>query len=174
MTVDDVQSRVLAFSGGGEIDQMRMASILNRRLPEQWLRQIRQHGVIERLLTDDDVIHVELGEAQPRRVIAIRLGNSVIGSIWLAGDDLSADAETAKRPRSKWGERSGSRLRVARKSTIGSVFASSAASPDSRPRPEAPTRPNGTAPGAPGDSTAGQGTVFVPLIKAAAVASRFA
>jgi sugar diacid utilization regulator len=99
VTIEDVQSRVLAFSGSQDIDQARMATILNRRVPERWIRELRQLGVHQRLLTSDEVIRVEPSDTRPRRTIAIRLGDDVLGSIWLAGDDgtLSADADEALR-----------------------------------------------------------------------------
>jgi sugar diacid utilization regulator len=60
---------------------------------------MRQHKVTEQLLNSDDVIQIDLDESQPRRVIAIRLGKSILGSIWLAGDEdtLSPDADDALR-----------------------------------------------------------------------------
>jgi sugar diacid utilization regulator len=78
---------------------MRTSAILNRQVPDQWLQEMRQHGVIDQLLASDDVIRVKIGDLQPRRAIAIRAGSSVVGSIWLAGDDgeLTADADDALR-----------------------------------------------------------------------------
>ncbi|HEU4598388.1 MAG TPA: helix-turn-helix domain-containing protein [Solirubrobacterales bacterium] len=104
VTIDDMQSRVLAFSGiasQDKLDQPRMETILNRRVPEQVKKEMRDRGVIEHLLTSEEVLHVELAKphTQTRRVIAIRLGASVLGSIWLAGNDdtLSPDADEALR-----------------------------------------------------------------------------
>jgi hypothetical protein len=97
VTIDDMQWRVLAFSRGGKFDQMREASILNRRLPEQWLKQLRRAGVIEKLLASEEVIELSLGDSQPRRAIAIRFGKSVLGSIWVAGDELSEEVDDALR-----------------------------------------------------------------------------
>jgi hypothetical protein len=97
VTVEDLQSRVLAFSGGQTIDQGRMATILDRRVPERWMRQLRQRGILDRLLTSDEVLRVELPDTEPRRAIAIRAGGAVLGSIWLAGGDdaLTANADDA-------------------------------------------------------------------------------
>ncbi|HET7119732.1 MAG TPA: helix-turn-helix domain-containing protein [Solirubrobacterales bacterium] len=99
VTIEDMQSRILAFSGGSEIDEGRREAILNRQVPERWLREIRELGVIEHLLTSKEVLHVELGDIERRRVVAIRLGESVLGSIWLAGEDeaLSSEADEALR-----------------------------------------------------------------------------
>ncbi len=102
VTIDDMQSRILAFSGisgHDTLDQPRMETILNRKVPERWLKEMRERGMIEHLLTSDEVLHVDLASphTQSRRAVAIRLGASVLGSIWLAGDDdvLSPDADEA-------------------------------------------------------------------------------
>ena len=60
---------------------------------------MRETGITRQLLSSDDVIHVTFRDLEPRRAIAIRIGKSVLGSIWLAGDDenLSADADAALR-----------------------------------------------------------------------------
>jgi hypothetical protein len=87
VTIEDPQSRVLAFSGGQGIDQGRMATILDRRVPEHWMRQLRQRGILDRLLTSEDVLRVSLEGTEPRRAIAIRAGGAMLGSIWLAGAD---------------------------------------------------------------------------------------
>lgn len=93
--IEDVNGQVLAFSGGGESDAMRTASILNRRVPDEWLREIRDAGVLDELLHSEDVIHVSFDNLRPRRAIAVRLGRSVLGSIWLMGSDeqLADDAD---------------------------------------------------------------------------------
>ncbi|MFN8215287.1 MAG: helix-turn-helix domain-containing protein [Solirubrobacterales bacterium] len=102
VTIDDMQSRILAFSGisgHDTLDQPRMETILNRKVPERWRKEMRERGMIEHLLTSDEVLHVDLASphTQSRRAVAIRLGASVLGSIWLAGDDdvLSPDADEA-------------------------------------------------------------------------------
>jgi hypothetical protein len=102
VTIDDMQSRILAFSGisgHNTLDQPRMETILNRKVGERWLKEMRERGVIEHLMTSKDVLHVDLASphTQSRRAVAIRLGASVLGSIWLAGDDdtLSNDADEA-------------------------------------------------------------------------------
>lgn len=104
VTIDDMHSQILAFSaisGSTEVDEARLDTILNRRVPERWLQEMRERGIIEHLLTSDEVLHVDsvVPTKRPRRVIAIRLGASVLGSIWLAGDDetLSPEADEALR-----------------------------------------------------------------------------
>ncbi len=104
VTIGDMQSRILAFSaidGSEEADEARLSTILNRRVPDRWQREMREQRIIEQLLDSDDVLHVpsSLPNKRPRRVIAVRVGTSVLGSIWLAGDDeaLSPDADEALR-----------------------------------------------------------------------------
>lgn len=97
--IEDMHARVLAFSGGEGSDPMRSGSILNRKVPEEWMRQIRQRGIVDLLFSSEDVIRIDFDNLQPRRAIAVRLGHSVLGSIWLAGSDeqLSPDADEALR-----------------------------------------------------------------------------
>jgi len=60
---------------------------------------MRRRNVTQQLLSSDDVVRFAFADSTPRRAIAIRVGKSVLGSIWLAGDDdeLSADADAALR-----------------------------------------------------------------------------
>jgi sugar diacid utilization regulator len=98
VTIDDTQSRILAFSAvrnSHEVDEARLDTILNRRAPDRWLQEARERGIIDHLLKSDDVMHVPsvVPGKRARRVIAIRLGASVIGSIWLAGEDETLHPE---------------------------------------------------------------------------------
>jgi hypothetical protein len=98
--IDDIRSHVLAFSAGGETDHERRFTILNRRPPDDCLQAMRQEGVIDHLLSSDEVLRFEYGEAsQPRRAIAIRHNRRWLGSIWLMGEegDLSPEADDALR-----------------------------------------------------------------------------
>jgi sugar diacid utilization regulator len=100
--IDDIKSRVLAFSTGGETDQARRTTILNRRPTDECLRAMRQEGVIDHLLTSDEILRFDFEDPespQPRRVIAIRGQQRLLGSIWLMGEDdtLSPEADEALR-----------------------------------------------------------------------------
>lgn len=99
VTIEDPQSRILAFSSSGEVDAGRMATILNRKVPDEYQRQLREIGSFEALLESEDVVRVELDDLEPRRAIAIRFGESVLGSMWLAGSEeaLSEEADEALR-----------------------------------------------------------------------------
>ncbi|HET7119727.1 MAG TPA: helix-turn-helix domain-containing protein [Solirubrobacterales bacterium] len=100
VVIDDIRSRVLAFSAGGDTDDERRFTILNRRPPDDCMRAMRQEGVIDHLLTNDEVLRFEYGEgSQPRRAIAIRHNGQMLGSIWLMGDEgaLADDADEVLR-----------------------------------------------------------------------------
>lgn len=95
----DPQSRILAFSTSPEVDQGRMATILNRKVPDDYQRQLRANGTYDALMEATDVLRVDIDTLEPRRAIMIRFGETVLGSIWLAGADemLSPGADEALR-----------------------------------------------------------------------------
>jgi sugar diacid utilization regulator len=98
--IEDMRGRVLAFSQDGqEVDPAREVTILRRRVPDEWMRELHRSGVYTRLVERDDVIEVDMFDAQPRRAIAIRAGSQVLGVIWLAGDaaTLSPQADEGLR-----------------------------------------------------------------------------
>jgi DNA-binding PucR family transcriptional regulator len=101
VAIEDVHSRVVAFSEAEHTDRMRTASILSHRLPEEWQRELRERGIYERLMHSEEVIRVEFDQPDllPRRAMPIRLGRTTLGSIWLAGEDdsLAPDADEALR-----------------------------------------------------------------------------
>ncbi|MBF6619911.1 MAG: helix-turn-helix domain-containing protein [Patulibacter sp.] len=84
VTIEDLHGRLLAFSQDGqEIDAVRAATILGRRVPERWMRELRRAGAFEQLLRTEDVVEVEVEGLRPRRAIAVRSGDTVLGAIWL-------------------------------------------------------------------------------------------
>jgi sugar diacid utilization regulator len=105
-TIEDTQSRVLAFSSNNEpLDEPRRQTILGRRVPEPWIKRLQQHGVFKELWSTDDVIRVELPYKNLRRriAIAIRAGGEILGSIWVAEGrkHLGPEAEEALREASR-------------------------------------------------------------------------
>ena len=57
VTIEDPQSYVLAYSSADlPIDEARREVILGRRVPERFLRRLREAGVFQRLQTTDDVV----------------------------------------------------------------------------------------------------------------------
>jgi hypothetical protein len=100
VTIEDARSRVLAFSHGGQdVDEGRMATILGRRVPDAWMRELRRHDALDRLLDSHDPIRIELDGLRARRAIAIRAGTTVLGSIWVASpsEDVSPATDDALR-----------------------------------------------------------------------------
>ncbi|MFA4927897.1 MAG: helix-turn-helix domain-containing protein [Patulibacter sp.] len=86
VTIEDASSQVLAFSREGQdVDPVRIATILGRRVPDQWESRMRRQAELDGLLagTAPGVIEIE-GMAR-RRVIPIRSGGVFLGSIWVAG-----------------------------------------------------------------------------------------
>lgn len=91
VTIEDRESRVLAFSERqGEADRSRVETILGRRVPEPYTHMLEERGVFRRLYREDGPVYVEplqLGENEvslPRVALAVRAGDDVLGSIWVA------------------------------------------------------------------------------------------
>ena len=100
VTIEDPQSYVLAYSSADlPIDEARREVILGRRVPERFLRRLRDAGVFQRLQTTDDVVSYvdQEEEVLPRLAVGIRAGGELLGSIWVAEatESLGADAKAA-------------------------------------------------------------------------------
>ena len=100
VTIEDPQSYVLAYSSADlPIDEARREVILGRRVPDRFLRRLREAGVFQRLQTTDDVVsYVDQEEAVlPRLAVGIRAGGELLGSIWVAeaAEPLGPDAKAA-------------------------------------------------------------------------------
>lgn len=86
VTIEDTASQVLAFSREGQdVDSVRIATILGRRVPDQWERRLRLQAELDGLLAGDAPGTIELDGMAPRRVAPIRSGGVLLGSIWVAG-----------------------------------------------------------------------------------------
>jgi len=104
VTIEDLQSNVLAYSNiGGAIDGPRRDSILGRRVPDAYLKVLKDSGVFRRLWSSADVIRVSdtgMPDAMRNRLaIAVRAGGQALGSIWVAEADkpLGPESEEALR-----------------------------------------------------------------------------
>lgn len=87
ITIEDPQSVVLAFSGRQEeADPARIATVLGRRVPDNYRRLLNEKGVFRRLYSETGPIYCPaLGpDVIPRVAIAVRAGEEVLGSIWVA------------------------------------------------------------------------------------------
>ncbi|GLY75319.1 PucR family transcriptional regulator [Actinoallomurus iriomotensis] len=91
VTIEDRNSRVLAFSGRqDEADPSRVETILGRQVPERYARVLHERGVFRDLLRSDQTVFIEPisdrmgGFTLPRVAISVRAGDEVLGSIWAA------------------------------------------------------------------------------------------
>lgn len=101
ITIEDRNSRVLAFSGRqDEADPSRVETILGRQVPERFTRELEKEGVFERLYRDHGPVYVypdgyDENIAMPRVAVAVRAGDEVLGSIWAAVDNELSEERTA-------------------------------------------------------------------------------
>jgi hypothetical protein len=96
VTIEDPQWRVLAYSNlGHPIDAPRRDTILGRTPPLDWQRRIEESGVGRALRFGGDVVRLEADGLAPRLAVSVRVGDELLGSIWVAEGDaaLGADAE---------------------------------------------------------------------------------
>lgn len=91
VTIEDRNSRVLAFSGKqDEADESRVETILGRQVPERFSRALTERGVFRELYRHDEPVYVPpLRSAPdtftlPRVAVTVRAGDEVLGSIWVA------------------------------------------------------------------------------------------
>lgn len=78
---------MLAFSGRqDEADSPRIETILGRQVPERYSRMLEEQGVFRELYRSMRPIFIDLDDAEvnPRAAIAIRAGDEILGSIWVA------------------------------------------------------------------------------------------
>lgn len=88
VTIEDPRFNVLAYSSLDEpIDELRLQAILTRRTDEAWLKRLAEAGAISALWASPGVVRVDaLTEwgLRPRLAIAVRAGQEILGSIWVA------------------------------------------------------------------------------------------
>lgn len=85
VTVEDAQSRVLAYSARQDTtDPARVSTIVGRRVPPETLTHFRAGGVFRRLARSSEPIWTPAGPdgTLPRLVIPVRAGGEWLGSIW--------------------------------------------------------------------------------------------
>jgi hypothetical protein len=101
-TIEDRESTVLAYSSHDTVvDEHRRQTILGHRVPEAWRKRLQDDGVFRRLWNERGVVRIEYPDAEPplhpRIAIAVRAGDEILGSIWVAEGErpLGAAAEAA-------------------------------------------------------------------------------
>ncbi len=100
VSIEDSASRVLAYSSGAEVDELRRLSVLGRQGPESYLALLREWGVFTKLRAGEEVVrieeHPELG-IRRRLAVGIHAGRQPLGAIWVqeGSQPLSQHAEEA-------------------------------------------------------------------------------
>lgn len=94
--IEDQMSRVLAYSDlRYGADQVRLETILGRRVPDGVRALFEQRGVFAHLAVSDEPLFVEgdrrLG-LSGRMVVAVRAGRELLGSVWMECVEPVADA----------------------------------------------------------------------------------
>lgn len=91
VTVEDVNFRLLAYSSHAKVtDAARIATIINRQVPEDLINSLWREGVIHQLKNSDNPIHVfPIDDAGfgSRIAIAVRNGKDLLGHIWVIGSE---------------------------------------------------------------------------------------
>jgi hypothetical protein len=101
VTIEDPRSTVLAYSSLDDdgIDDARRATILGRRVPDEWIRRLTDDGVFRRLFRSPGIVRAEYPELgiKPRIATAVRAGDEILGLIWVQEGErpLGDEAETA-------------------------------------------------------------------------------
>ncbi|PSM39102.1 PucR family transcriptional regulator [Streptomyces dioscori] len=91
VTIEDRNSRVLAFSGRqDEADDSRVETVLGRQVPERFTRLLEERGTFRDLYRTDQAVLVAPTQTDgfhiPRAAITVRAGDEILGSIWAAVD----------------------------------------------------------------------------------------
>ncbi|MFE3461925.1 helix-turn-helix domain-containing protein [Nocardiopsis aegyptia] len=100
VAIEDSASRVLAYSSGSEVDELRRLSVLGRQGPEPYLALLREWGVFAKLRSGEEVVrideHPELG-IRRRLAVGIHAGRQPLGTIWVqeGSEPLAGHAEEA-------------------------------------------------------------------------------
>ncbi|TDC54589.1 PucR family transcriptional regulator [Jiangella ureilytica] len=99
LTIEDLNSRVLAFSADQErADESRKETVLGRQVPERYLRQLERRGLFRALYASDRPVFMPdiEGAEMARAAIRVRAGDEILGSMWAAvKEPLTAEREQA-------------------------------------------------------------------------------
>lgn len=97
VTIEDRNSRVLAFSSGQDAaDGPRIETILDRQVPIEYTRRLQSAGFFTKLYSSTDPVAIRLDvdgvEIKNRVAIAVRAGGEILGSVWAAlPDDIDEE-----------------------------------------------------------------------------------
>lgn len=91
VTIEDRMSRVLAYSTRQQgADQARLDTILGRRVSAELRELLSQRGVFRHLAVSDEPLFVAPAPEHGltgRVVIAVRVGQELLGSVWVESDE---------------------------------------------------------------------------------------
>ncbi|RKT53415.1 PucR family transcriptional regulator [Saccharothrix australiensis] len=96
VTIEDQQSRVLAYSYRQQgVDQVRVQTILGRRVPDEARQALDDYGVFTHLTRSDEPLFVPklTDQLGGRLVVAVRAGRELLGSIWV---EVEADVDAGR------------------------------------------------------------------------------
>ncbi|GAA2148254.1 DNA-binding PucR family transcriptional regulator [Humibacillus xanthopallidus] len=93
VTIEDTQSRVLAYSSTQDVaDPARLSTIVGRRVPDEVIASLRGRGVFRRLARSEEPFFVAAGRGlRARLVVPVRAGTEWLGSIWAVVDEEPAE-----------------------------------------------------------------------------------
>lgn len=100
VVIADRLSMLLAYSSSrGQADPAQLATIVERRAPEQLRALLESRGVFAHLAASDEPLFVEPDPEQGltgRMVVAVRAGREVLGAVWVScAEPLTGDRRTA-------------------------------------------------------------------------------
>lgn len=86
VTIETPQSQVLAYSSNNkDSDEIRRRTILNRQVPRERIEAMRKGGFFHLLWRTQGALHRRADGAVPERAaIAVRAGEEILGSVWVA------------------------------------------------------------------------------------------
>ncbi|MEV7026910.1 helix-turn-helix domain-containing protein, partial [Kitasatospora sp. NPDC093558] len=86
VTIESPRSRVLAYSSNNkDVDDIRRDTILGHQVPPERVEAMQKNGFFHRLRTTPGALHRRPSAEVPERAaIAVRAGEEILGSIWVA------------------------------------------------------------------------------------------
>ncbi|MGV9867146.1 PucR family transcriptional regulator [Rhodococcus koreensis] len=88
ITIEDTEFRILAFSSRhGTVDQARITSVLDRKVPSEYVAMLGSRGVVQHLQRSSESVWIPPDGAESdlaRVAVAIHSGGRYLGSLWAA------------------------------------------------------------------------------------------
>lgn len=98
VTIENPDTVVVAYAGDHRhVDEARVETILNRRVPARYRVLLEQAGAFERLRSTGEVFAVNLPElgSSHRAVVGLHTEHELVGSIWAVMQDPPTDDQRA-------------------------------------------------------------------------------